>query len=210
MLCENSAAMNSRVDAKIIIAILFFTGTCLAEDNHKTRFYKENNAALIKLLNKERKQANLKPLGSNAKLDVAAHSQTEWMAQVGKMEHLRGKQPSSLEDFSGCDWHPLNRVVNAGYLEFASIFTPINGGQACEIKNTKLVGENIAHGNPNSGAENIRVIVLGWMNSKGHRDAILDQHFKDVGVGYTKTSDGHVWWCTVFGCKLLDDQKTER
>lgn len=48
------------------------------------------------------------------------------------------------------------------------------------------------------------------VNSKGHRDAILDQHFKDVGVGYTKTSDGHVWWCTVFGCKLLDDQKTER
>ena len=35
---------------------------------------------------------------------------------------------------------------------------------------------------------------------------ILDQHVKHVGVGYTKTSNGHVWWCTVLDYKLLDDR----
>ncbi|HRV59619.1 MAG: hypothetical protein KDB54_05850 [Solirubrobacterales bacterium] len=45
-------------------------------------------------------------------------------------------------------------------------------------------GENIAWGSGSLGS--VRSIFVAWMKSKGHREAILDRSFTDVGVGVTR------------------------
>lgn len=45
-------------------------------------------------------------------------------------------------------------------------------------------GENIAWGGGNLG--NVRSIFVAWMQSKGHREAILSRSYSDVGAGLVK------------------------
>ncbi|MBA4541459.1 hypothetical protein H1164_00855 [Thermoactinomyces daqus] len=47
-------------------------------------------------------------------------------------------------------------------------------------------GENIAMGQPTP-----QEVVKDWMNSKGHRENILNKDFNYIGVGYVK--DGNYW-----------------
>jgi uncharacterized YkwD family protein len=47
-------------------------------------------------------------------------------------------------------------------------------------------GENIAMGQPSP-----QEVVNGWMNSKGHRENILNKNFNYIGVGYVK--EGNYW-----------------
>jgi uncharacterized YkwD family protein len=47
-------------------------------------------------------------------------------------------------------------------------------------------GENIAKGQPTP-----QEVVNDWMNSKGHRENILNRDFHYIGVGYVK--DGNYW-----------------
>lgn len=55
----------------------------------------------------------------------------------------------------------------------------------------KTAGENIAMGQK-TPAE----VMQAWMNSKGHRDNILNPNFKEIGVGIAK--DGNVYWTQMF------------
>lgn len=50
----------------------------------------------------------------------------------------------------------------------------------------RAAGENIA-----MGQRTPEEVVKGWMNSKGHRENILNEHFTHIGVGYVK--DGNYW-----------------
>lgn len=50
----------------------------------------------------------------------------------------------------------------------------------------KYAGENIAYGQ--RSAEDV---VKAWMNSKGHRENILNPNFTHIGVGYVK--NGNIW-----------------
>lgn len=57
-------------------------------------------------------------------------------------------------------------------------------------------GENLSFGRPSAEAA-----FNGWMNSnKGHRETILDPHFKKVGIGYYYQEDStmHHYWCQIF------------
>lgn len=58
------------------------------------------------------------------------------------------------------------------------------------------IGENIAAGQPSP-----KVVVNGWMHSKGHRENILRKAFKEVGFGVAKTRGGRLLWVTDFGSK---------
>jgi uncharacterized protein YkwD len=52
------------------------------------------------------------------------------------------------------------------------------------------VGENIAWGSGSLG--NVRSIFVAWMKSPGHRSAILDRVYRDVGVGVSQgTFEGY-------------------
>lgn len=55
-------------------------------------------------------------------------------------------------------------------------------------------GENIAFNY--RGAPSL---VSGWMSSPGHRANILNDKFKDTGVGIGRSSSGQPYYCQIFG-----------
>ena len=50
----------------------------------------------------------------------------------------------------------------------------------------RTAGENIARGYATPKA-----VVDGWMNSKGHRENILNKTYTEIGVG--RVADGNYW-----------------
>lgn len=56
-------------------------------------------------------------------------------------------------------------------------------------------GENLAAGHKTPAA-----VVDGWMNSDGHRENILDEHFTKIGIGYCEAPDGvyKYFWSQLF------------
>ncbi|MCG3088294.1 S-layer homology domain-containing protein [Sporosarcina cyprini] len=57
-------------------------------------------------------------------------------------------------------------------------------------------GENIAKGYTTPGSA-----VEGWMNSKGHRDNIMQSKFTNIGAGFAKDADGTTYWVHIFSAK---------
>jgi uncharacterized protein YkwD len=57
------------------------------------------------------------------------------------------------------------------------------------------VGENIASGVNWS----LDSVVQGWMNSKPHRDNILNDKFEEIGLGVARGDNGQVYFTQVFG-----------
>ena len=147
----------------------------------------------VERINAERTKAGKPALNYNEKLEQAAQSHADWMARVGKMTHIEGERPAdnSREAWAKSSWHPINRAVKAGYLPLEILSTPDANSH---------VGENIAHGNPDSGPDRFRpaAIVGGWMRSDGHRKAILGD-YQEIGIGVMITERGDVFWCCVFG-----------
>lgn len=157
-------------------------------------------------INRIRSSMGLGTLKRNAMLDSAAKSQSDWMASVGRMDHLR-EPPRNLDEFRVCSHHPSNRVVNSGYFSFDQLFSVnynADGSGAAvhpkPIANTH-VGEIVAAGR-GFGPEVRRpdIILEGWMNSQGHRQAILTPHFVDFGAGVS-SAPGQVYWCVVFAAR---------
>ena len=167
-------------------------------------------ALVVKLINTERAKQELKPLRTNGLLAKAAQSQADWMAQVGRMDHLRGPQPKTLADFKSTEWHAMNRLIKVGYYRFDEIFTPVakDGVEAVvpDPQVNQIIGENVAYGNKNTGPGRFdpTVIVKGWMDSPGHRAAILNGRFEEIGAGYSTTPGARdkrqqaAAWCLVF------------
>lgn len=62
-------------------------------------------------------------------------------------------------------------------------------------------GENIAWGSGSLG--NVRSIFIAWMNSKGHREAILSKDYRDIGAsvirGRFQGNSGARIWVLHFG-----------
>lgn len=54
-------------------------------------------------------------------------------------------------------------------------------------------GENIAY-----GQKTPEQVMEGWMNSDGHRANILNQNFKNIGVGYYQDERGVNHWVQLF------------
>ncbi|SHE39438.1 uncharacterized protein, YkwD family [Seinonella peptonophila] len=54
-------------------------------------------------------------------------------------------------------------------------------------------GENIA-----AGYQSPKKVVAGWMNSKGHRENILNPNFTHIGVGYVKGGSYGTYWTQLF------------
>ena len=54
-------------------------------------------------------------------------------------------------------------------------------------------GENIA-----MGQRSPEQVMNGWMNSKGHRENILNEKFTNIGVGVYKDLNGKYYWTQMF------------
>ncbi len=59
----------------------------------------------------------------------------------------------------------------------------------------KRVGENIAKCRSSDPA---RTALAGWLDSPGHRRNILDQGFKETGIGAVVDPEGEVSFCQIF------------
>ena len=113
-------------------------------------------AATLCLLNAERADRGLPALRADGRLTRAAQTYSAKMVRQRFFAHVcpRG---STLK----------SRVRSAKYLNKS-------------VRDYSL-GENLAWG---SGALSTpKSIVRGWMRSSGHRDAILDDRYEDVGIG---------------------------
>ncbi len=56
-------------------------------------------------------------------------------------------------------------------------------------------GENIAY----SDGASLQDIMKGWMNSKVHRENILDPAFTEIGVGVARNDKGEIYYTQDFG-----------
>ena len=154
-------------------------------------------------INSIRASHGLPRLRREPRLDSAAASQANWMAAVGRMDHLR-EPPRSLDEYRTCDHHPANRVINSGYFSFGDLFRIDynNGGAVVHPTRANThVGEIIAAGR--GGGPSVRrpdIILAGWMNSSGHRATILNPGFNEFGSAVAARG-GDVYWCVVFGMR---------
>lgn len=57
----------------------------------------------------------------------------------------------------------------------------------------KTAGENIA-----AGQKTPKEVMVAWMNSKGHRENILNKKYTEIGVGYFKGGSYGSYWTQQF------------
>ena len=85
-------------------------------------------------------------------------------------------------------------MINNNYFSHTS---PTYGSPFDMIKqfniSYKTAGENIA-----KGQKTPQEVVNAWMNSKGHRENILNSNFTDIGVGVAISSNGILYWTQMF------------
>jgi uncharacterized protein YkwD len=129
--------------------------------------------ALAELANKAREKEKLPALRVDPLLCKIAQAHAENMAKQEKMEHvLDGKGVGQ-------------RAKEAGY-RFRSI------------------GENVARakGDPDVPAPPPADIHKMWMESKPHRENILQGKFQEVGLGMARGKSGTVYYAQEFGTRL--------
>jgi uncharacterized protein YkwD len=114
------------------------------------------NAAIVCLLNYERRRHGLRPLVRVPVLDVASKRKSDDMVARRYFAHVSpdGVTPSAV-------------VAAAGYV----------------VRPGGTTGENLAWGEGDAGTA--ASIVDGWMHSPGHRANILRPEFSQIGVGLT-------------------------
>lgn len=64
-----------------------------------------------------------------------------------------------------------------------------NGKECFTVLSEMNISYNYAGENIGGGFATPEAVVSGWMNSKGHRENILDPYFTKLGVGYYEKSD---------------------
>ena len=182
---------------KILIILFFVLFSCEAVAQELLHLNKE----IFYKINRIRNNNGLVTLKINQKLNLAADSQSDWMSQVRRMDHLR-KMPDSFDKYKTCSYHPVNRVVKSGYYKFEDLFNTNyrNNHIVFEPKDIakKNIGEIIAMSKAMDQSYNTNIIVTGWMNSPGHRKAILTPHYREMGIGISSPRYGEVYWCVVF------------
>lgn len=155
-------------------------------------------------INEQRTQHGLDRCTYNKKLEKAAQFHAEWMARNRKMEHLQ-EEARSLAEHKTCNHHPINRAINAGYVDWERIFfvETRSDGQIAHVRPgaNDCVGEIIAAGwKAGHPMTQTQTIVTGWMNSPGHRKEILTGRYKEMGIGVACTPGAEdTFWCVTFG-----------
>jgi uncharacterized protein YkwD len=131
---------------------------------------------VIRLTNVERQRAGLVQLVSSSLLQQAAQSHVQDMDNNNRFLAHTGSNGSS----------PDNRIKAVGY-KMAWV------SEGNRLRGIRL--ENAASGQL-SAAE----VVQGWMNSAGHRAAIMDPATKEIGVGFEYDDQtGYTYWIQKFG-----------
>lgn len=184
----------------LFLFFAFFSTFCFAQTPLEQKTFE--------MINYQRKINNLKELKWNDKLAKAAKNHSIWMAKVGRMEHVRGQEPSSFQELKNSENHPINRIIKSGYHSFEDVYNLefYPGGVRVTSKPNidNYWGEIIAHGRPGSNKSypyRVDIAVGGWMKSPGHKAQILKSSFEEMGVSIIPNPRGEVFWCVAFGKK---------
>ena len=115
-----------------------------------------STSTIISLSNTDRTTAGLKNLKSNKTLEKAAQMKAEDMAKKSYFAHNSPECLTVLKVNCRTSWFYFDAV---GY-------------------NYQYAGENLAQGYSNS-----MDIEKAWMNSKLHKENILNSNYKEIGIG---------------------------
>lgn len=122
---------------------------------------------LIALVNEARSAENLPPLKSSDELNNAARYHARDMAEDEYFEHHTYDRVNG-DLVLACEWNTRIKLYYDDYMR---------------------LGENIARGYPTPES-----VFQGWMGSEGHRGNILNENYREIGMGYHDT-----YWSQVFG-----------
>lgn len=103
---------------------------------------------------------------------------------VNKERTSRGLKALTLENSLCCA-----AQKRASEITSKMSHTRPNGKECFTVLNEMNISYNYAGENIGGGFSNPESVVSGWMNSKGHRENILDPYFTKLGVGYYEKSD---------------------
>jgi uncharacterized protein YkwD len=161
---------------------------------------------VAEMVNDERQKLGLKRLAYNDKLEKAALSQARWMADVQKMEHLRGERPpDGFDAFLNSDHHHATRILKTGYFKWQDLFEVSREGNVGHIHPKadadERASEIIAYASRGAGSiqKQLPIVVPGWMKSPGHRAVIVKTCWKDIGGAFATARDTSTYYCVTFG-----------
>ncbi len=130
---------------------------------------------VVELVNIERAKVGLPPLKRNSELDFAARDHTRDMAEDNYLYHDTYDRINGVESWV-CGAFTRIRLYYSGY---------------------SWAGENLA-----GGYSTPEAVVQGWMASEGHRNNILKDVAKEIGVGYYYGGSSFMhYWGEDFGVK---------
>lgn len=133
-----------------------FSGSCGGSALPVSAPPAQERAAILCLVNAERRARGLHTLAEDPGLERTAQAHTAEMVQRNYISHT-GPSGSS----------PLSRIRGGGYLGKHRRFT---------------YGENIGFGDGSHATPGD--IVKGWMSDAVHRSQILNPSFRDSGIGF--------------------------
>ncbi len=130
--------------------------------------------------------------------ETETFTQDEFEAEVLRLVNVERKK-AGLSEFTTTE--ALNKAANDRAKELTKHFGHDRpDGRSCFTVLDEYnipsgwAGENIA-----AGQKTPEEVVDDWMNSKGHRENILNPNFKKMGVGYYKKDGGYKhYWVQLF------------
>ena len=135
---------------------------------------------VVELTNQERSKRGLDPLTRNQLLDEAAQGHANDMDASGAYLAHIGSNGSTAEQ----------RIKATGY---KAGWHDDGSGKLSYPRQ-----ENVAY-----GQDTAKEVVKGWMNSPGHKAAIIDPTTQDIGIGFEiDDASGITYWVQTFGHPL--------
>ncbi len=61
----------------------------------------------------------------------------------------------------------------------------------------RKIGENVAW----TDGDTMQRVMEGWMNSKAHRENILEPRYEEIGLGIAHTKKGEIYYTQLFGAQ---------
>ena len=140
---------------------------------------------VVRLTNHERKEEGLVPLSYDPLLEIAAQRHVQDMDATGRYLAHTGSDGSS----------PGDRIKNVGY-------------KAAWHDNGDGSFMYVSQENAASGQLTAAEVVDGWMNSPGHRAAIMAPQVEQIGVGFeVDDRNGDTYWIQNFGIPWSEGDK---
>lgn len=121
--------------------------------------------------------------------------------------HNNERRSRGLTEFS---WNAKLQQAAQSHADFMAkrnVMKHFGMGDGDPWSRMKDAGYNMAAGGENIGAgqRDVPEIMRGWMNSSGHRAAILGS-YKEYGGAVAKAANGTLYWCSVFGTPLSQEE----